>query len=85
MSEENLECNFCSKKRTEVVKLVAGAGVYICDECIILCNDIIKDDRKKPLKDIETVIPSELKEFFVPGFIITSNKKLLYNLIGALT
>jgi|TARA_Y100000310_G_C20699361_1_gene828281 ATP-dependent Clp protease ATP-binding subunit ClpX len=66
MSEEEsleLECNFCSKKRTEVVKLVAGAGVYICDECIILCNDIIKDDRKKPLKDIETVIPSELKEF----------------------
>ena len=55
MSEEEsleLECNFCSKKRTEVVKLVAGAGVYICDECIILCNDIIKDDRKKPLKDI---------------------------------
>ena len=40
--EENqeLECNFCSKKRTEVVKLVAGAGVFICDECINLCYDI---------------------------------------------
>ena len=65
MAEENLEleCNFCGKKRTEVVKLVAGSGVYICDECITLCHDIIKDDRKKSLKEIETIIPSELKEF----------------------
>ena len=46
MSEDEnqeLECNFCSKKRTEVVKLVAGAGVFICDECINLCHDIIKE------------------------------------------
>ena len=63
--EENqeLECNFCSKKRTEVVKLVAGAGVFICDECINLCHDIIKEELKKPLKEVESVIPSELKEF----------------------
>ena len=63
--EENqeLECNFCSKKRTEVVKLVAGAGVYICDECINLCYDIIKDEKQKTIKDVESVIPSELKEF----------------------
>jgi len=63
--EENqeLECNFCSKKRTEVVKLVAGAGVYICDECIVLCHDIIKDEKQKSFKEVESVIPSELKEF----------------------
>ena len=66
MSEDEnqeLECNFCSKKRTEVVKLVAGAGVFICDECINLCHDIIKEETKKPLREIESVIPSELKEF----------------------
>ena len=60
---QELECNFCGKKRTEVVKLVAGAGVFICDECVNLCYDIIKEETKKPFKDVESVIPSELKEF----------------------
>ena len=60
---QELECNFCGKKRTEVVKLVAGAGVFICDECVNLCYDIIKSEIKKPFKDVESVIPSELKEF----------------------
>ena len=47
---QELECNFCGKKRTEVVKLVAGAGVFICDECVNLCYDIIKEETKNPLK-----------------------------------
>jgi ATP-dependent Clp protease ATP-binding subunit ClpX len=39
-------CSFCGKGRDEVKKLIAGPSVYICDECIDLCNDIVKDDRK---------------------------------------
>ena len=43
-NEDNLECSFCDKPKENVKKLVSGPGVYICDECIDLCNDIIKDE-----------------------------------------
>jgi ATP-dependent Clp protease ATP-binding subunit ClpX len=39
-------CSFCGKGRDDVKKLIAGPSVYICDECIELCNDIVKDDSK---------------------------------------
>ncbi len=42
-----LHCNFCGKSQKEVKKLIAGPGVYICDECIELCNDIIFEDSIK--------------------------------------
>ena len=43
----NLCCSFCGKSQKEVKKLIAGPTVYICDECIGLCNDIIADDVQK--------------------------------------
>lgn len=43
----NLHCSFCNKSQREVKKLIAGPGVYICDECIELCNDIIFEDKVK--------------------------------------
>ena len=39
-----LSCSFCGKSQREVKKLIAGPTVYICDECIGLCNDIIAED-----------------------------------------
>ncbi len=42
-----LNCNFCGKSQKEVKKLIAGPGVYICDECIELCTDIIHEDTVK--------------------------------------
>lgn len=47
MSKENsaLRCSFCGKGQKEVKKLIAGPGVYICDECIELCNDIIDEEK----------------------------------------
>ena len=51
-----LKCSFCGKTQEQVRKLVAGPGVYICDECIELCNEIIEeelyDDVELELKDI---------------------------------
>ena len=43
-----LKCSFCGKSQKQVKKLIAGPGVYICDECIDLCNEIIEEelDRK---------------------------------------
>ena len=41
---EQLLCSFCGKSQRQVKKLIAGPGVYICDECIDLCNDIIAEE-----------------------------------------
>jgi len=43
-SEKLLYCSFCGKSQHEVKKLIAGPAVYICDECIELCNDIVRDE-----------------------------------------
>jgi len=46
--DSNLACSFCGKNQREVKKLIAGPTVYICDECIELCNDIIRRLRRFP-------------------------------------
>ena len=43
-NDDGLVCSFCGKRQDVVRKLVAGPGVYICDECIDLCNEIIAED-----------------------------------------
>ena len=43
-SEKTLFCSFCGKSQHEVKKLIAGPSVFICDECIDLCNEIIRDE-----------------------------------------
>ena len=43
-SEKTLYCSFCGKSQHEVKKLIAGPSVFVCDECIELCNDIIRDE-----------------------------------------
>jgi ClpX C4-type zinc finger len=47
--KRNLSCSFCDKGQSEVRKLIAGRGVYICDECVGLCHDIIADDTERGL------------------------------------
>jgi ATP-dependent Clp protease ATP-binding subunit ClpX len=55
-----LECSFCDKTQNEVKKLVAGSKGYICDECIRLCNDVIKDDRQSNFSDEKLPTPQEI-------------------------
>ena len=45
---ELLKCSFCGKSQKQVKKLIAGPGVYICDECIDLCNEIIDEELSAP-------------------------------------
>lgn len=45
--EKLLYCSFCGKSQNEVRKLIAGPSVYVCDECVELCNDIIRRSYKK--------------------------------------
>lgn len=64
-TQGSLNCNFCGKTQKEVKKLIAGPGVYICDECIELCNDIIYEDSVKTVSktSLDNVPkPHEIKE-----------------------
>jgi ATP-dependent Clp protease ATP-binding subunit ClpX len=68
----NLTCSFCGKSQREVKKLIAGPSVYICDECIDLCNDIIREEGAKGVPGAGVAAgaaggalpkPSEIKHF----------------------
>ena len=48
--EKNLHCSFCGKNQHEVKKLIAGPSVYICDECVELCDEIITEEKEQELK-----------------------------------
>jgi ATP-dependent Clp protease ATP-binding subunit ClpX len=56
-NESMLRCSFCGKSRDEVRKLIAGPTVYICDECIDLCNDIIAEDWEEDREAVGTKLP----------------------------
>jgi len=62
---ELLKCSFCGKSQKQVKKLIAGPGVYICDECIDLCNEIIEEELAEPseLRFDELPKPAEIFEF----------------------
>ncbi|MEE9304385.1 MAG: ATP-dependent Clp protease ATP-binding subunit ClpX [Thiotrichaceae bacterium] len=60
-----LYCSFCGKSQHEVRKLIAGPSVFVCDECVDLCNDIIREEMQVQSTDSENSlpIPVEIKEF----------------------
>ena len=62
---ELLKCSFCGKSQKQVKKLIAGPGVYICDECIELCNEIIEEEvGERPDVRLESLpTPTETKAF----------------------
>ena len=64
VSNDDLLCSFCGKSQDEVKKLIAGPSVYICDECIELCNEIIDEEySQEDEKDTGQLLkPSEIKE-----------------------
>lgn len=45
-----LRCSFCAKSSSDVEKVIAGPGVYICNECVGLCNDILRSAQQEPLE-----------------------------------
>ena len=69
MSEEKLHCSFCGKSQDEVKKLIAGRGVYICDECIEVCINIVSEEIKEIEKKEKGInfeglpTPVKIKEF----------------------
>ena len=62
--DANLSCSFCGKSQREVKKLIAGPTVFICDECVDICLDIIAEDRMmEQQQDASLPKPREINEF----------------------
>ena len=78
--KKKLRCSFCNKSQEQVRKLIAGPNVYICDECIEICSEIIQDEFEDELlyTDINLLKPKEIKEF-LDDYVIgqESAKKVL--------
>ena len=47
-NDKDIRCSFCGKHSGEVERMIAGPGVYICNECIELCNDVLNDEPPMP-------------------------------------
>jgi ATP-dependent Clp protease ATP-binding subunit ClpX len=78
--EESLRCSFCNKSQNDVRKLIAGPTVFICDECVRVCNDIIDDDQvvDTDIKSHPLPKPHEVKTY-LDEYVIgqeTTKKKL---------
>ena len=76
---DQLNCSFCSKSRHEVDKLIAGPDVYICNECVSLCNNIIVEEQKdKPTEFKDIPDPVSIKQH-LDKYVIDQNetKKIL--------
>jgi len=77
-SGDVLRCSFCNKSQRDVKKLIAGPTVYICDECVDICLDIIAEDRKEEPGALEAASgalpkPKEIKEF-LDGYVIGQDR-----------
>src|SRR6186997_1188636 len=71
-----LYCSFCGKSQKEVKKLIAGPSVYICDECIDLCNDIISEEREREedkKKTFKVPKPVDIKSY-LDDYVIGQEK-----------
>ena len=68
---ELLKCSFCGKSQKQVKKLIAGPGVYICDECIDLCNEIIEEELAETGELTLEDLPKPVEIFeFLDDFIV---------------
>jgi ATP-dependent Clp protease ATP-binding subunit ClpX len=73
--DDVLRCSFCSKSQNDVKKLIAGPTVYICDECVDVCNEIIADDVAASPIGEKLPKPQEIKEFLDQYVIGQENTK----------
>ena len=73
-----VKCSFCGKTQKQVKKVVAGPGVYICDECLALCNDIVGEEEASP------TLPGSTDTVPVPRQELTAVARTLDQAAGAI-
>ena len=63
-TDKHLRCSFCGKSKDAVRKFISGPSVYICNECIALCNEILAEDEEREVAEAITQvpIPAEIKD-----------------------
>ena len=63
-SDKHLRCSFCGKSKESVKKFISGPSVYICNECISLCNEILAEEEERESQDsaVPSLTPAEIKE-----------------------
>src|SRR3972149_1411305 len=63
-NDKHLRCSFCGKSKDSVRKFISGPSVYICNECIALCNEILAEDEEREVAEAITQVPtpSEIKD-----------------------
>lgn len=69
-----LYCSFCGKSQREVRKLIAGPSVFICDECVELCNDIIREELEEKSQSARSSLPKpkEILRFWISMSLASS-------------
>ena len=73
--KDSLYCSFCGKNQKEVKKLIAGPTVFVCDECVELCMDIIKEDNKNAKIKVKENIPKPREiNSFLNDYVIGQDK-----------
>src|ERR1044071_5765817 len=62
--DKHLRCSFCGKSKDSVRKFISGPSVYICNECIALCNEILAEDEEREVAEAITQVPTpqEIKD-----------------------
>ena len=56
--DKHLRCSFCGKSKDSVRKFISGPSVYICNECIALCNEILAEDEEREVAEAITQVPT---------------------------
>ncbi|MCE9602692.1 MAG: ATP-dependent Clp protease ATP-binding subunit ClpX, partial [Gemmatimonadetes bacterium] len=59
--DRHLRCSFCGKSKDAVRKFISGPSVYICNECIALCNEILAEDEEREVAETVTTVPAPLE------------------------
>ena len=82
---KELYCDFCGKDRGNVEKLIAGANVNICNECVKLCDQILLDQEDKTVKQpqLKTLDPKEIKKFLDEHVIGQDHAKMVMSVAVA--
>ena len=70
--DKHLRCSFCGKSKDSVRKFISGPSVYICNECIALCNEILAEDEEREVAEAITQVPTpqEIKDIIAAQHLL---------------
>lgn len=75
MAEKNLKCSFCGKSQDQVRRLIAGPNVYICDECVELCDEIIQEEVEEIVEENNLNLPKPMEMMQILDDYVIGQKK----------